>query len=93
MFFSIEMFKVFFWYWVRWYVGNFEIPCPTECGLDESTQTRVVECQNDGVTVEDELCNETKPNPERICAATENCRNFIQNFLSWNGDYITMFPT
>ena len=50
--------------------------CPSECGLEESTQSRTVICKgSDDSTSETECDESNKPATSRICAATAICSN------------------
>eukprot|EP00494_Astrolonche_serrata_P030270 UN30537 len=53
--------------------------CSAECGLDDRSETRIVECKdkNDNI-VADSYCDSiVKPEIHRVCPATENCVNYI----------------
>ncbi len=54
-----------------WYTGEWGV-CTGECGTDNATQTRAVECRSSqGVTVGDENCEEAKPAATQACTASE----------------------
>ena len=62
----------------HWVVGSYDpTPCPSQCGLPESTRVRSVTCQYTGnnSTVDDSLCTEQKPTTTETCPATYDCRN------------------
>jgi|EP01047_Picozoa_sp_COSAG01_P054750 hypothetical protein len=64
-----------------WSVKTHFPPCPPQCGLPASTQTRTVVCQgSDNVQVpvgtEHSTCTGVKPPTTRQCAATAPCQKF-----------------